>query len=177
MSFFPHAFEGRVVHHDLGTMRYTVVFLPEEIAAALPLDAHPRLRMSGELDGVPISGAWQPSRGRWYLMLSKSALRDAGRRVGDTVELRFRVEDQDEVAVPEALQAALDADDRARAAWEALSAGRRRGLAHRIATAKTATTLGARLQELITALTTGGPLPGAPPRSRREPSRRTAPPG
>ena len=167
MSFFPYVFEGRIVHHDLGTLRYTVVFLPPEIVAALPLEAHPRLRMSGELDGVPVSGAWQPSRGRWYLMLSKATLRDAGRRIGDTVELRFRVEDQEGVAVPEALATALDADDRAAAAWAALSAGRRRGLSHHVDAAKRPETAGRRVAEIMEALRSGGELPGPPTKPRR----------
>ncbi len=57
MGVYPHAFEARVVHHDLGTYRDTVVFLPPEVAARLPLDAHPRLRVSGEVGDVPFSGA------------------------------------------------------------------------------------------------------------------------
>ncbi len=65
MTGYPHAFEGRIVHHDVGTYRYTVVFLPTEIAAALPLAEHPRLRFTGEIGDVPLSGAWQPVRGRW----------------------------------------------------------------------------------------------------------------
>ena len=33
MSYFPYSFEAPVVSHDLGTYRYTVVFLPDGIAA------------------------------------------------------------------------------------------------------------------------------------------------
>jgi hypothetical protein len=144
-----------VVRHDVGTYRYTVVFLPDELARLLPLDRHPRLRISGEVGDLPFSGAWQPVRGRWYLMLSKPLLRDAGLRLGDAAEIRFRVEDQEAVEVPEALRQALAADPLAEAAWRALSAGRRRGLAHRVAAAKTPATAARRLAEVLEALRAG----------------------
>lgn len=139
----------------MGTYRYTVVLLPPEVAAALPLAEHPRLRFSGEIGEVPFSGAWQPVRGRWYAMLSKGVLKDGGYAVGDVVEVRFRVEDQDSVEVPLLLRRALDADERATAAWEALSAGKRRGLAYRVASAKTAPTAARRLDEVLAALRGG----------------------
>lgn len=107
MPVYPFSFQSEIVHHSLGTMVYTVVFLPDDLAAQLPFDQHPRLRMSGELNGAAISGAWQPVRGRWYLMLGKSALRNACANLGDTVGVRFRIEDQEAVEVPEPLQSAL----------------------------------------------------------------------
>jgi hypothetical protein len=151
-GFFPHEFTTRVTRHDVGTYRYTVVFLPEEIAVRLPLDRHPRLRVSGEVGEVPFSGAWQPVRGRWYLMLSKELLRDAGLGPGATATVRFRVEDQDAVEVPEALRLALEADLAARGAWEGMSAGKRRGLAHRVGSARTAATAARRVAEVLAAL-------------------------
>lgn len=69
MSFFPYAFTGLIEHHDLGTYRYTVLWLPEEVAAELPFSDQSRLRISGELNDHPITGAWQPCRGRRYFML------------------------------------------------------------------------------------------------------------
>jgi len=155
VSHYPHAFEGRVVRHDVGTYRYTVVFLPDGLAEALPLDLHPRLRVSGEVGEFPFSGAWQPVRGRWYLMLSKELLRDAGLALGDAVEVRFRVEDQDAVEVPDQLARALDADAALRSAWEGLSAGRRRGLAHRVSSAKTPATAARRVGEVLRLLSGG----------------------
>jgi hypothetical protein len=106
VSYFPHAFTGPIEHHDLGTYRYTVLWLPEDIAAQLPLAEHPRLRISGELNDAPCQGAWQPSRGRWYLMLGKPLLKTTGLSVGCLAELRFRVEPQDELEVPTLLATA-----------------------------------------------------------------------
>jgi len=157
VSYFPHAFEGRIVHHDVGTYRYTVVFLPPDLAAALPLDESPRPRFSGEIGEVPFAGAWQPVRGRWYAMLSKAVLRAGGFKVGDEAEVRFRVEDPERVDVPGPFAQALAADPAAAAAFAALSAGKRRGLAHRVAAAKTASTAQRRVDEALAILAAGRP--------------------
>lgn len=157
MSYYPFGFEGQIVHHNVGTYRYTVIFLPAELAAELPFDRHPRLRASGEVGEVPFSGAWQPVRGRWYLMLSKRLQKDGDYGVGDWVEVRFRVEDQDSVEMPDLLQRALDADEKLSGVWRALSAGKKRGLAYRIASAKTEPTRQKRLDAVLAALRANEP--------------------
>jgi hypothetical protein len=155
MPAYPHEFEAPVLHHDIGTYRYTVVFLPDAIARALPFGRHPRLRMSGEIADIPFRGAWQPVRGRWFVMLSKDVLREAGLSPGDTAAIRFRIEDQAEAETPDPLRRALEADAAARAGWEALTPGKRRGHAHRIASARTAPTAARRLAEVLAALRGG----------------------
>ena len=149
---FPFAFQARIQHHDLGTYRYTVVFLDKEAHALLPLDKHPRLRFSGELEDVPFEAAWQPSRGRWYAMLSKRLLKQAGLSVGDTATVRFQVVDQDAVTLPPELERALERNADLRSRWASLSAGKRRGFAHRIASAKREETRVRRLEEVVDAL-------------------------
>lgn len=172
MPVYPFSFEGEIVHHALGTMVYTVIFLPDDLAAQLPFDQHPRLRMSGEVNGAAVSGAWQPVRGRWYLMLSKSALRNARVSVGDTVEVRFRIKDQDAVDVPEPLQAALNLREAAAETWRRMTAGQRRGAVHQLTSAGTLATFNRRLAELVEMLEDGR-WPGPP--SRQEPRTRHAP--
>ena len=98
-------------------------------------------------------------------MVSPAVCRAAALRPGALVEVRFNVADPDAVPVPEELAAALDADALARAAWEALTPGRRRGLAHRVGAAKQEATRHARSAALIAGLRAGR-LPGPPPRSR-----------
>lgn len=161
MDTYPHSFEGPVVRHDIGTMRYTVVFLPDGL---VPLQG--RVRASGEINDVPFTGAWQPVRGRWFLMLSKTLLRDAEARPGSLVSVRFRLEPDDAVELPEALRDALDRDDTARAEWDGLRPGQQRGLAHRIASAKQPATLTRRVAEVLRLLHQGGPY-GPPPRPTR----------
>jgi hypothetical protein len=155
--FYPHAFEAPLVRHPIGRDRvlvYTVVFLPPAVAADLPLAGTP-LRVEGEIADVPFAGAFQPSRGDWFLMVGKDVLATSGTAVGDVVVVRFRVADPEAVAVPDALAAALEADSAAQAAFATLSPGRRRGLAHRVASAKTPATMARRVAEVMASLADG----------------------
>ena len=152
MFLLPYEFTARVEAHDFETFAYTVVYMPEDLVAALPLDRYPRLRIEAEVNGVPLKAALMPTGGRWYLMLSKATLKRAGLTLGDTAHVAFAVDDQDAVDVPPALAEALDAEPELRAAWEALTPGRRRGLAHRVASAKTAPTIAKRVAEVIDGL-------------------------
>lgn len=155
LDYFSHAFDAVIEHHDLGTYRYTVVFLPDALAAALPLAEHPRLRISGEIDDHAFTGAWQPSRGRWYLMLGKPLLRATALEIGSFAHVRFRVEPQDEVDVPAELQRAVAADAAAQDRWNGLTAGKQRALAFRVASAKTAVTRNRRVIEVVDWLASG----------------------
>ncbi|WP_376090257.1 YdeI/OmpD-associated family protein [Roseomonas sp. CCTCC AB2023176] len=168
MPAYPHRFEAPVVLHDVGTYRYTVVFLPPDLAATLDFPPGNRLRASGEVADIPFGGAWQPVRGRWFLMLSKDLIRTAEIKPGDVVEVRFRVEPPDTVETPEALDRALEADHKAKAAWNAMTPGARRGLAHRVASAKTPATVARRLDEALAVLR--GEAPYRVPGKRREPA-------
>lgn len=152
MSSYPYAFEGPIVHHYLGSMRYTVVFLPDALAAALPFHRQPRLRMKGLLGHVPFAGAWQPSHGRWYVMLSQRVLRGSGYAVNDIVPVQFCLDDPDRVDMPTALHQAIHADQDVKAFWDTLSAGKQRAMAHLVASAKTPETREARLERVLDAL-------------------------
>ncbi|MEN0109993.1 MAG: YdeI/OmpD-associated family protein [Planctomycetota bacterium] len=155
MADFTHEFEATIEQLDAGgesspgRLFYSVVWLPERLNADLPLKQHPRLRVDAEVDGRPHHGAFMPVRGRWYLLLSKKTLAAIRRSDGDRVHVRFRVADQEAVDVPAELRHALEADALAQAAWEASTAGRRRGLAYRVASAKRAETRERRVEEVL----------------------------
>jgi len=150
MDYYPHQFEAAVSYHDVGSDRYayTVVYLPPEIIEALPLKQFPRLRVSGEIEDVPFDASLTPVRGDWYILLSKKILKAMDAAVGDNVSVRFRIADQDAVQVPPALAAALKSDRKMRELWEAQTAGKKRGLAHRVASAKTTPTIDKRIAEV-----------------------------
>ncbi len=148
MSYFTHHFETRVARHAVGTYHYTVVYLDPSLHSELPLHEHARLRIEADVSGVPVKGAWQPARGKWYLMLPKASLKAAGLKVGSSVEVWFRVLPQDDVDVPEELAALLSKKARVKKAWDALSAGKQRGLAHMVASAKRAETRAARVSQV-----------------------------
>lgn len=151
---YPYQFEGRIVYHDVGSEKYayTVTFLPDELTSGLPLKKYPRLRITGEVQDHQIEASLTPVRGRWYILLSKKFLRAIDASVGDEVEVRFDVADQDAVEVPPALQSALARNKKMCALWDKQTPGKKRGLAYRVASAKTVTTQEKRVAEVFAIL-------------------------
>jgi hypothetical protein len=153
MGWFEQEFEAPVQIHDVGRYRYTVVYLPIEIERALPSKATARIRIEAEVNDHPLNAAWQPAGdGRRFIMLSKRLLKEAGLAPGEIATVRFRLADSDAVEIPHLLDTALNQDAAARAGWEALTPGRRRGVAHMIASAKREATQTARLTRILAAL-------------------------
>jgi len=152
--YFPHSFTAEIVQHDVGSerYRYTVIFVPEELKAQLPLGEYPKLRISGEVDDHPIEAALTPVRGEHYILLSKKLLAAIGKGLGKEVELRFRIADQDAVEVPERLEAALARDAAMRALWQAATPGKQRALAYMVASAKRAATQEQRIAKVTAVL-------------------------
>jgi hypothetical protein len=148
MSRFAFEFTGRVARHAVGTWSYTVVYLPKEVATALPLKEYPRLRVRGEMDEYAFARAWQPTGETWFLMIPKEVLQRGGYGLGDWINVRFNIDDQEAVDVPEALAAALEEDAEFRAAWEGLTAGKRRSVVVRVEGAKTRATVAKRVAEV-----------------------------
>lgn len=157
MSWFDHAFEAPIERHGVGRERqiwYNVLFLPDELAAELPFDRHPQLRIEGEIADIAVANAFIPAGdGRYYVIVSPQVMTDAALRLGEMVEMRFRVADQAAVDTPKELQSAIESDANTLAAWTALTVGRRRGLAHHVASAKTASTRQRRVAAVCAAIT------------------------
>ncbi|NKX43006.1 YdeI/OmpD-associated family protein [Roseicyclus persicicus] len=141
-------FEAVIEPIDWGGTIYTVVRLPPEVVAALG----PTRRVEGEFAEHPVNLA--VTRGPAdvvdgaFLWSGKSLMDRTGLRPGEVFEARLRPAPDDAVEVPRdvtnALRSAGVLD-----AWEALTPGRRRGLLHRIETAKRAETRAARIAALI----------------------------
>jgi hypothetical protein len=159
MAYFTHRFEALVSLHPVGTYNYTVVYLDPELHASLPLKETPRLRIEADISGVPVKGAWQPSGGRWYLMLPKGPIKKAGISIGAVVEVAFKALPQDDVDIPPELSAVFEAKPRVRKAWASLSAGKQRGLAYMIASAKRSETKQTRVEQVVAVLLGEAPLP------------------
>ncbi|WP_300057516.1 YdeI/OmpD-associated family protein [uncultured Roseobacter sp.] len=159
MSYFTHDFVGEIGLHGVGKSRvitYKVLFMPPRFETELPFKTYPRLRVEGEIADVPVRGAWMPvGDGRRYFIVSPDIKANTGLDVGDEVEMRFRVDDQDHVDVPDALTAALDADDAASAQWEKLTAGKRRMFTNHVFSAKTSPTEQRRVDEAMAAIKEG----------------------
>ena len=163
---FPHRFEGPIERHMIEAkagdraLAYFVVWLPEALHANLPLEGNPKLRVAGEIAEMPFTGAWQAWRGGRYLMMPRAVMDERDLALGDEVEVRFAVADQDAVDVPPAL-AALLREDTTRDGWERLTVGRRRALAHYVASAKRDETRSRRLAEVESALDPAREVPKA----------------
>lgn len=120
------------------TLRYHVLFLSPELEQALPFSQFPRLRVEGEIADCQVKLAWQPSGSRGhYVLLSPAIRKQLGLQVGDEITLRFNLAKQDEVELPDALQASLAKSAARRKLWSALTPGRQRGLCYFVASAKT----------------------------------------
>lgn len=92
--------------------------------------------------------------GRNLISFNSTIRADTGRGAGDEVEVTLEVDDAPrEVEVPPALQAELDADPVAAAAWVKLAPSRRKADAALIADAKTDETRDRRLAKLLERLT------------------------
>lgn len=140
MAYFPYSFEGPISYHGVGktkVLTYKVLFMPEEFEKELPFKQYPRLRVEGEIADVPVRGAWMPvGDGRRYFIVSPDIKKNTGFDVGDCVEMRFRIDDQDHVDVPVNLLRAISADDHVSKCWNALTAGKKRMFAFHVASAK-----------------------------------------
>lgn len=162
MSWFTHEFEMPIVRHGVGRSRkvwYNVIFLPLNIAVDLPFAQHPQLRIEGEIADVPVKNALIPAGdGRYYMIVSPETLKSAELALGQIVGVRFRIADQDAVDLPEDLARALNGAPASRH-WAALTPGRRRGLAHFVATAKGDATRRRRIAAVLAAIA-GDPAEG-----------------
>ncbi len=156
MSLYPFEFHAPIMtQHMGGTLYYTVVRLPQSLTPHLPFDRYPRLRIEGEIDGFSIEGALMPADGGHYLMTPRKLLKRLRKEIGEEVVVRFGVADQDAVHVPPELADALgDAPDLAEV-WAAWTPGKRRGYAHRVASAKAPATKAKRVAEILDVLAEG----------------------
>lgn len=145
-------FDAVIEPLDWGGTLYTIVRLPPEVVAALG----PTRRVEGEFAEHPVNLAI--TRGPAdliadpFLWSGKSLMDRTGLRPGTPFEVRLRPAPDDAVEVPRDVQTALRSGG-ALEAWEALTPGKRRGLLHRIETAKRAETRAARIVALIRDLT------------------------
>lgn len=145
------AFEGRITPLEWGRATYTILRLPPEVAATLA--ALGARRVEGEINDQPVNLALSraPVVEGVFLWTGQSLLDRLGLAPGEPLEVRLRPAPAGDVETPEDLALALRQGE-ASAAWEALSAGKRRGLLYRIDTARTAPTRAKRIAEVVAGL-------------------------
>ena len=94
MADYRCTYTGPLELYDFGRYAYHVLYAPPELQAELLAQQRPRVRISGELEGVPVNLAWQPSGdGRLYLLVSDKLRRARDLLSGDPVTVRFNIAD------------------------------------------------------------------------------------
>ncbi len=148
------SFEGEIEPLEWGRATYTILRLPPEIAKSL--ESGNGRRVEGEINDHPINLALTqaPAVEGTFLWTGKSLLNRIGISPGDTVEVRLRPADPDEVETPGDVQDALRGAE-VTEAWNALTPGKQRSYLHQISTAKRAETRAKRIASLVAALTEG----------------------
>ena len=159
MSYFTHAFEAEIERFGVGKVRqvfYKVLFLPPGLEAELPFNEYPRLRVEGEIAEMSLRCAFIPAGdGRRYVIVPPDLCKNTGVDLGDVVEFRFRVDDQDFVDVPAPLEEAIQAAPALADIWSNLTAGKKRMFAHHVGSAKSEKTIAKRVAETLDALALG----------------------
>lgn len=153
MSDYPYNFDAKIMKYGFGKVHFSVVYVPKEILSQLDFTKSKRLRVDGEVEGIRIEAALMPTKGKWYLMVSKKLQKLCGVSMGDRVSVSFDIAVQDAITVPMELHFALEANDAAREVWDSWTAGRRRGFCYRVDSAKMVETRERRVEEVIDTLT------------------------
>ena len=115
------------------------------------ISAFALLALSGHIHAEQLVVTWQSADGG----VTQSLDIDAIERNGDLVEMRFRIDDQDHVDVPQALQNAVESDPETQGRWAALSAGKKRMFTFHVASARSPATEAKRIAEAKAAIDLG----------------------
>lgn len=112
----------------------TAIFLPQDVVVKLPKG---RVRVEGTFNGTPFALAVLHLKdGSRYFSVSAPLRRAARIKVGDKVQVKFKIVDPDKINIPEELEAVLEQDEDARKAWDKLTRGYQRGLIHYVTSVK-----------------------------------------
>jgi Bacteriocin-protection, YdeI or OmpD-Associated/Domain of unknown function (DUF1905) len=125
--------------------------VPDEVVAALGSSRRPAVRVT--INGYTYRSSVAVMGGVFMLGVSAENRAGAGVAAGDVLDVDLELDTEPrEVEVPADLAAALDAEPRARAAYEALTYSNKRALVMSVEGAKTDETRQRRIAKSVTAL-------------------------
>jgi hypothetical protein len=128
-----------------------VVAIADDVAASLGLKQHSRVR--GTIAGTPYRSSIARYGGVTYLGVHKATVEKGGLAIGDSVEVTIELDTEPrEIDIPAELQSALEANAKAKTAWDALSPSHKREQARAVADAKKPATKARRIEKTIDAL-------------------------
>jgi hypothetical protein len=149
----------------VGVLKFTTTLLPRGPAAAIVLDDEQvaivgegakRFPVAATINGYTWRSTIVRMRGEFLLGLSKATRAGAGVQAGDAVEVHLELDTAERVVeLPEGLALALDADQDARAAYEALAVTHRREFARWVQEAKRKETRQRRIAQTVEMLHAG----------------------
>jgi hypothetical protein len=132
----------------------TGIQVPDAIVAALGSSRRPAVRVT--INGYTYRSSVAVMGGVFMLGVSAENRAGAGVAAGDVLDVDLELDTEPrEVAVPDDLLAALDAEPRARAAYEALTYSNKRALVMSVEGAKTDETRQRRIAKSVVALLSG----------------------
>ena len=117
-----------------GLLVQAAIFLPKEIIRELPKG---RVRVKGTFNQIPFALAVQYKKDGGRFFVVSLVLRKAIKiKIGDAVDVKFKLVDSNKVDLPEELEAVLAQDDDGAKAWSKVTPGRQRGIIHYITSTK-----------------------------------------
>ncbi|WP_322894961.1 MULTISPECIES: YdeI/OmpD-associated family protein [unclassified Yoonia] len=142
-------FDGQIEPLVWGDKTYTILRLPREVEEALL--AQGARRVEGEFGDHPVNLAITraPPVDGAFLYAGRSLMDRTGLEPGEIFEVRLRPAPSDAVETPDDLEVALAAAGLS-GKWEAMTAGRRRGMIYKVDSAKSETTRLRRIAALVT---------------------------
>jgi hypothetical protein len=163
-SVFAHTNVSTVVTHTFHpksgvgrSLTYKVIFLEASVEKTLTFGKGNRLRFVGELEGIPMQGAFQSAPRKGHdVMLSATLLKAADLGLGSEATLVFNPVPDDYVVVPEDLRRALEQRRSVSARWKKLSASAQRAWVAQVEASKTHATRQARIEKIRAELSESG---------------------
>ena len=129
----------------------TGIHVPDEVVGALGAGKRPPVRVT--LNGYTYRSTIAVMDGRFMVGVSADVRAASGVSGGDTLDVEIELDDQPRVlAIPQDLQAALDAEPSAKAAFEKLSHSNKRRHVDPLASAKAPETRARRIAKSVAEL-------------------------
>jgi hypothetical protein len=125
-----------------------VVAIGDDVATSLGLKQHSRVR--GTIGGTPYRSSIARYGGVTYLGVHKATMEKGGLAIGDSVEVTIEHDSEPrEIAIPAELRRALEANAKAKTAWDSLSPSHQRKHAQAVVDAKKPATRVRRIEKTI----------------------------
>jgi hypothetical protein len=125
-----------------------VVAIGDDVATSLGLKQHTRVR--GTITGTPYRSSIARYGGVTYLGVHKATVERGGLRLRESADVTIELDTEPrEIDIPADLERALEANVKAKTAWNALSPGQKREHVRAVAGAKKPETRVRRIEKMI----------------------------